>query len=166
MLRSSIFIGCVLTLALGCAHDPRLSEGGPPAGPPPDKPVTAYGDPQLQKMQTAIAPFTQKARTTWPGAKARYLAGLPEGTVLFATVQLHDSAGKMEQVFVKVVEVRANTISGRIWNDIGIVKGFEKGQEHSFPESELIDWTIVSPDGTEEGNVVGKFLDTWDGRVP
>jgi uncharacterized protein YegJ (DUF2314 family) len=72
----------------------------------------------------------------------------------------------MEQVFVKVVEVRANTISGRIWNDIGIVKGFEKGQEHSFPESELIDWTIVSPDGTEEGNVVGKFLDTWDGRVP
>jgi hypothetical protein len=41
------------------------------------------------------------------------------------------------------------------------VKGFKNTDPHSFPESELIDWLISRPDGTEEGNVVGKFLDEW-----
>ena len=26
---------------------------------------------------------------------------------------------------------------------------------------EVLDWTISKPDGTEEGNFVGKFLDTY-----
>ena len=28
-------------------------------------------------------------------------------------------------------------------------------------ESDVLDWTISKPDGTEEGNFVGKFLDTY-----
>jgi hypothetical protein len=28
-------------------------------------------------------------------------------------------------------------------------------------EAELLDWLITKPDGSEEGNVVGKFLDTY-----
>lgn len=31
----------------------------------------------------------------------------------------------------------------------------------SFAESMLIDWTISKPDGTEEGNYIGKFLDDY-----
>ncbi len=34
-------------------------------------------------------------------------------------------------------------------------------QEYSFNEDELLDWLISKPDGSEEGNVVGKFLDTY-----
>ena len=30
----------------------------------------------------------------------------------------------------------------------------------------VIDWTIVMPDGSEEGNVVGNFLDTYLARSP
>jgi hypothetical protein len=41
-----------------------------------------------------------------------------------------------------------------------IVSGFKLGQTYTFNESDLIDWFISKPDGSEEGNVVGKFLDT------
>jgi uncharacterized protein YegJ (DUF2314 family) len=72
----------------------------------------------------------------------------------------------MEQVFVQVDQIEAGWISGFIQNDIKRMKGFAKGQRYTFPESEIIDWTISNRDGTEEGNVVGKFLDTWHGEVP
>jgi hypothetical protein len=35
---------------------------------------------------------------------------------------------------------------------------------YSFQESELVDWLISRPDGSEEGNVVGKFLDERNAR--
>jgi len=133
-----------------------------PQPPPPDRPVEVRQQTQLEKLTEAIAPYVEKARATWPPVRARFLAGLPEGAALFATVQLRDGAGRMEQVFVQVESIEAGRINGIIWNDIHTVSGFAKGQRHEFPESELIDWTISNPDGTEEGNVVGAFLDTWD----
>jgi len=41
------------------------------------------------------------------------------------------------------------------------VTGYKHGDTYSFPEADLLDWTISKPDGTEEGNFVGKFLDTY-----
>jgi hypothetical protein len=31
-------------------------------------------------------------------------------------------------------------------------------QRYTFSEEELIDWTLTSPGGSEEGNFIGKFL--------
>lgn len=139
--------------------------GGQEAGrqpPPPDRPVESRSTTQFEKLTEAIAPYVEKARATWPPVRARFLAGLPDGAALFATVQLRDGAGRIEQVFVQVESIEAGRISGIIWNDIHTVSGYAKGQRHEFPESELIDWTISNADGTEEGNVVGTFLDTWN----
>jgi uncharacterized protein YegJ (DUF2314 family) len=157
----------ILFLAvISCAHGRVKSDATAPANPPPDQPVTVRSDPQLQKLMSAIEPYVKKARATYPEAKARFQAGLPSGSTFFATVQLHDAEGKMEQVFVQVDQIEAGWISGFIQNDIKRMKGFAKGQRYTFPESEIIDWTISNRDGTEEGNVVGKFLDTWHGEVP
>jgi hypothetical protein len=159
-------LAIIFLAVTSCAHERVKSEVSAPANPPPDQPVTVRSDPQLQKLMSAIEPYVQKARSTYPDAKARYLAGLPSGSTFFATVQLHDAEGKMEQVFVLVDKIEAGQISGLIWNDITRVKGFVKGQRYTFPEAEIIDWTISNPDGSEEGNVVGTFLDTWHGEVP
>jgi hypothetical protein len=32
---------------------------------------------------------------------------------------------------------------------------------YAFAETEVMDWLISHPDGSEEGNFVGKFLDTY-----
>jgi hypothetical protein len=34
-------------------------------------------------------------------------------------------------------------------------------QPFTFPAGELVDWMIARPDGSEEGNEVGKFMDTY-----
>lgn len=41
------------------------------------------------------------------------------------------------------------------------VTGYKRGDPHDLPEAEIVDWLISRPDGSEEGNVVGKFLDEW-----
>ncbi len=89
------------------------------------------------------------------------MEGLPPGHGFFAVTSLRDGAGAEEQVFVAVTGIRNGRISGRIASDNLRVSGYKKGDAHSFPESDLIDWVITRPDGTEEGNVVGKFLDEW-----
>ena len=44
------------------------------------------------------------------------------------------------------------------------VRAYRQGQRISFPESEVWDWTIIHPDGREEGNYVGKFIDMYKPR--
>ena len=114
-----------------------------------------------QKFDEAIKPHVEEARKTYPGAKARFLAGLPPKHVFFVTTRLHDSEGHWEQVFIEVKEIKDGMIEGLIANDIEVVSGYKVAESYTFPEAELLDWTISKPDGTEEGNFVGKFLDTY-----
>ena len=39
--------------------------------------------------------------------------------------------------------------------------GSSFGDSYQFSESDLLDWLITHPDGSEEGNFVGKFLDSY-----
>lgn len=126
---------------------------------PKDQPVKA--NLVEKKFDEAIKPYVERARKTYPEAKERYLAGLPPQQVFFLTARLHDSTGRWEQVFIEVKEIKDGNIKGLIANDIEVVSGYKIGDSYTFPESELLDWTISKPDGTEEGNVVGKFLDTY-----
>ena len=127
---------------------------------PKDKPINA-ADSEAQLIEAAIKPFIEKARNTYPQAKARFLVGLPAKHTFFITTRLYDSSKRFEQVFIAVKEIKDGRISGVIASEIRLVKGYQEGDAYSFPESELIDWTISKPDGTEEGNFVGNFLDSY-----
>ena len=116
----------------------------------------------VRKIEEAIKPHVEKARKTYPEAKKRFLAGLPPKHTFFVTTKLRDDEGRFEQVFIAVKEIKDGRIKGLIWSDITTVSGYKHGDSYTFPESELVDWTIAKPDGTEEGNFVGKFLDTYN----
>lgn len=128
---------------------------------PRDKPVNAYAECVRDSMYRAMQPYVAQARATYPAARARFDAGLPPKHTFFVTTRLRDQSGREEQVFIAVDSIRAGRISGRIWSQIEVVSGFHLRQSYTFPESELLDWMVARPDGTEEGNVVGKFLDTY-----
>jgi hypothetical protein len=134
--------------------NPKLSPHAPQ-----DVPVDARGKDKAKKYQVAIAPYVEQGRKTYPEAKQRYLEGLPAGQNFFAVTNLRDGSGTVEQVFVAVAAINGDQITGRIASDIIAVKGFQYGDAHTFPEGDLIDWLITHPDGSEEGNVVGKFLE-------
>ncbi|HEX6718571.1 MAG TPA: DUF2314 domain-containing protein [Pyrinomonadaceae bacterium] len=127
---------------------------------PKDKPVNAKED-EVRQVEEAIKPYVEMARKTYPQAKERFLKGLPPKHTFFITTRLYDAAGRYEQVFIAVKEIKDGKIRGLIWSDIRLISEYKHGDSYTFPESELIDWTISKPDGTEEGNYVGKFLDTY-----
>jgi hypothetical protein len=140
---------------------PKLSPNAPQ-----DQPTYAKKKADIQEVLHAIAPYVEQGRKTYPEAKRRYLAGLPKDQNFFVVTNLHDESGTYEQVFVAVTDIKDERIIGRITNNIIKVKGFKFGDSFSFPESDLLDWVITYPDGSEEGNVVGKFLDEWQKTHP
>lgn len=155
LLFALVFAGS----AVGRAQEPdKLPTLAPNAPVDKGQPVKSE---QQKAFEDAIKPYVEKALKTYPEAKARFLAGLPAKNFFFVTTRLHDSAGHWEQVFIAVKEIKDGIVTGLIASDIDVVSGYKAGDKYSFPESELIDWTISKPDGTEEGNFVGKFLDNY-----
>jgi hypothetical protein len=137
-------------------QNPKLAPNAPV-----DRPVPVATDSARERIYRLIQPYVDSARATWPAARARFLAGLGEKQSLFAVTRLQDAAGHEEQVFVAVDRIQDGRIYGRIWSEIGVVQGYRLGQPYDFPESELVDWVISHPDGSEEGNVVGRFLESY-----
>lgn len=138
------------------------SSGGLPVlatNAPKDKPISASGS-RMDELRKGMAPLIEKARQTYPDAKKRYLAGLPRGEGFFVTTSLRDARGATEQVFIAVSGIQGAQISGKIASDIRNVQGFQHGQAYSLDEADLIDWLISKPDGSEEGNLIGKYIDS------
>ncbi len=151
-----------LVLTLGCSatlQSPHVSDNAPQ-----DQPFSSTGSETLRMLE-AIKPYLEKARESYPDAKRRFLAGLPAEQSFFITTRLRDSNGDLEQVFIAVERIEQGNITGRIWNKILRIKGYKLGDRCTFPESQLIDWTITHPDGSEEGNFVGNFLDEYQKTI-
>lgn len=167
-MRFAITFALGAGLAVGCNNKSSPTNVSPKftmsPDAPQDQPVDVRGSGEAEDYRAAIAPYVEKGRQTYPQAKKRYLAGLPEGNNFFVVTNLRDGSGTSEQVFVAVARIEGDRITGQISSDIIAVKGFNYGDWYTFSESELIDWLITHPDGSEEGNVVGKFLDEWQKR--
>jgi hypothetical protein len=125
---------------------------------PADQPHLMTSE-QLSASEEAIAPLIAQARETYPEARRRYLNGLPSGHHFFITTRLHDAEGRFEQVFVRVQSIHEGMVTGEIANPVQLLTDYKEGQALSFSEDEVRDWTIVRPDGSEEGNAIGKFLE-------
>jgi len=162
-LKSLRHIAIFSVVAAQVARAQRPVEVAPNA--PQDRPVTATFRCQLEAVHRAIAPLSAAGRASFPAARERFERGLPKGQTFFVSTWLHDSAGREELVFVAVDSVTgakaATQIAGRIWSPVQTVRRYRYRQPHTFPIAELVDWMIARPDGSEEGNEVGKFLDNY-----
>jgi hypothetical protein len=126
---------------------------------PVDKPMKATAE-QLAEYDKAIAPYVMKARGTYPAAKARFLAGLPPGYSFSVRVRLFDPDGRREDSFMTVKKINGDKITG-VLGSVDLLRKYKTGQTLTVTESEIDNWVIQRPDGREEGNYVGKFLDHY-----
>ncbi len=124
---------------------------------PQDKPVAGA---DMKKLDDAIAPYVAQARSTLPGIKQRFTKGLKQHEVLFVTIRLYGPDNKFEGVYLEVKTWKGTHISGLLATLPDLIKGHQIGEKIVAEEKDIYDWTISRPDGTEEGNFVGKFLDT------
>lgn len=110
-----------------------------------------------------IAPYVAKARATYPTAKKRFLDGLPPRYTFAVWMRLYQKQeGKVvafEDCFLSVERIVGGRIYGRLENKPQAVAGYSMGDHVVGPESEIRNWMIEHPNGFEEGNVVGKFLE-------
>ena len=111
----------------------------------------------LNAYNEAVAPYMAKGRATYPAAKARFLKGLPNGNRFIVRTRLTQKPNKVEEVFIVVTAIEGNNVHG-VLDRVDILTNYHTGQRIAVPESEIEDWLIQHPDGTQEGNVVGKFL--------
>jgi hypothetical protein len=151
-----VVLACAVLAAPLTAQDPYVAPNAPK-----DQPLTASTGSDAVRMFFAMEPYIAHARASWPEAKRRFVTGLPRQHSFFVTTRLRDASGRIEQAFVAVDSVSAERVYGRIWSRILIVEGYRLGQAYDFHEGDLIDWMIARPDGTEEGNIVGRFLDAY-----
>ena len=158
--RVASVCGLVACAVVPCTlYAQRPVEQAPNA--PKDQPLSIETMCQLRAMQRAQEPYVAQARASYPDAKRRFVAGLPPRHTFFVTTTLRDGQGRFEQVFLVVDSIVGTQIRGRIWSDVSLVSGYRLGQPHAVNEAEILDWLIGKPDGSEEGNFVGKFVDTY-----
>jgi hypothetical protein len=136
----------------------------PGSGTPKDRPVQVSSADEFAKLERLIAPYSAQARKTYPEAKRRYLAGLPAGYTFSVTTKLH-SANAQEIAFIIVDRITGDQITGHIGSELSSVQGYKSGDSYTLAERDIVDWVILHPDGVEDGNVVGKFLDEWSAKA-
>lgn len=144
-------IGLLALAACDSAHDeplPRLSDQAPR-----DRQVQVDHD-----VQSQLERLSELSRAELPEVRDRFLRGLPADHHLYVTTRLRDARTE-EIVFV---HVRAwddpERIDGVLDSDV-VVSGYHRGQPLDVRTADVFDWTISRPDGTEEGNRVGRYLD-------
>ncbi|QSE98998.1 DUF2314 domain-containing protein [Fulvivirga lutea] len=158
LIKTFLLFGLVLLNNFGVAqtsNDASLSENAPT-----DKPHSIKNSEQLKRYEELIEPYVQQAKASLPDAKEKYLNGLKDGQAFFLTTRIYDANGNYEQIFVRVTNWGDSNITGTIANELNTVKNYSYGQLIKFPENAVLDWLITNPDGTEDGNYVGKFLDS------
>ena len=139
---------------VGVANHSRAEKNAPV-----DRPFKANAQ-QLEQYEKAIAPYVAKARSTYPAAKARFIAGLPPGYSFAVRVRLTDRTGQREDSFLTVKKINGDKITG-VLGAVDLLRSYKRGQTITVNENQIDNWLILRPDGTEEGNYVGKFLDHY-----
>lgn len=117
-----------------------------------DRPLE-LSEPELRKMEEATTPYVARAKESYPQARTRFLAGLPSGERFFIVTRVVGANGKSEQAFIRVKSILDGRVTGTIATDMRLLTSYKPGDPYDFPESDLIDWLIKKPDGSEAHGV-------------
>lgn len=116
----------------------------------------------VQQLAQAPDPLPElplkEARRTLPQARQRYQRGLPIGISFYLTARVLNEAATPEPVVVAVDTWQGSHISGRIMR-LGPNGLPTPNAPVHLDEAAVLDWIVLRPNGTEEGNFLGKFLD-------
>jgi hypothetical protein len=116
--------------------------------------------PALARDETALANPVREALRTLPQAKKRFLAGLPEGDQFLLSVRVAASDTSFRQASARVLGWRGNTVQALLLPEAADSATPAEPTPVSFPETAVVDWTLLRASGREEGNYVGRYTET------
>jgi hypothetical protein len=118
--------------------------------------------PALTRDETALANPVREALRTLPQAKKKFLAGLPIGDQFLLSVRVIATDTSFRQASARVLGWHGNTVQALLLPTDTAAK--TEPTPVSFPETAVVDWTLLRASGREEGNYVGRYLEL-DQRV-
>ncbi|MBF9223804.1 hypothetical protein [Hymenobacter ruricola] len=116
--------------------------------------------PALSRNETALADPMREALRTLPQAKKRFLAGLPTGDQFLLSVRVLATDTSFRQASARVLGWHGNTVQALLLPDAASSTAPVEPVPVSFPETAVVDWTLLRANGREEGNYVGRYIDT------
>lgn len=116
--------------------------------------------PALTRDAAALAEPMQEALRTLPLARKKFLAGLPSGDQFLVTVRVAATDTSFRQASARVMGWRDKKVQALLLPSVANPAGPAEPTPVSFPETAVIDWTLLRAGGREEGNYVGKHLET------
>ncbi|QJX46495.1 hypothetical protein HMJ29_05910 [Hymenobacter taeanensis] len=132
---------------------------GAALGQQPASPTLVSLVTQLQEQDGALPELPCKeARRTLPQLRQRYQRGLPAGATCYLTAVVLNEGATPEPVVVLVSSWQAGQVAGRIVR-VGPNGQTVANAPTDFAEAAVVDWLLLRPDGSEEGNYLGKFFD-------
>jgi hypothetical protein len=146
-------VGVCLASAAIAAGDPFLAQNAP---------EDCNAEMTAESLNDVVEKLSPAALQTWPAAKKRFLDGLPERHSLFVTLLVSEPDTGSEYLFIAVDKIVDDKIRGRVWNEVHVVKSLYYRASIEIPEGAISDWLISKPDGSEDGNIVGKYIDTLE----
>lgn len=114
---------------------------------------------KMARADSALAEPLQQAQRTLSAARKRYAAGLPSSTKCLVLVRVQASDTSFREVQARVIGWRDGAVQALISPRATAAVAADL-RPVSFPEAAVLDWTILAANGREEGNFVGKYLDT------
>ena len=114
----------------------------------------------LARARTALADPLREALRTLPVVKKRFQAGLPEGDQLLLSVRVMATDTSFRQVSARVLGWRGTSIQALLLPSPADGAAPAEPLPVSFSEMAVVDWTLLRASGREEGNYVGRHLDT------
>ena len=116
--------------------------------------------PALARNETALADPVREALRTLPQAKKKFLAGLPSGDQFLLSVRVIATDTSFRQVSARVLGWHGTTVQALLLPDATNAASPAEPVPVSFPETAVVDWTLLRASGREEGNYVGRYIDT------
>ena len=117
-------------------------------------PASAAGRRVLAAANEELAGPLREAQRTLSQTRKRFQKGLATNEQCLVTVRLVVA----DTVFRRMQARVLGWADGRVQALVPTGAGDER-VPLSFPESAVIDWTILRHDGREEGNYIGRYLD-------
>ena len=151
-----------------CGGAVLLGLSGQPAGAQVPAPLVltlatapAGVRPALARDATALADPVREALRTLPQAKKKFLAGLPEGDQFLLSVRVMATDTSFRQVSARVLGWHGTTVQALLLPaHTAAAATPAEPLPVSFPETAVLDWTLLRASGREEGNYVGRYTDT------
>ena len=116
--------------------------------------------PALVRAATDLADPVREALRTLPQARKKFLAGLPEGDQFLLSVRVADTDTSFRQASARVLGWRGNTVQALLLPPATDSPTPAEPMPVSFPETAVVDWTLLRASGREEGNYVGRYTET------